>query len=90
MQNCFKLGKELAPKAYVQVKFCSDPIRCEDYFPKWKPALTGAHVTQKKENILAIKLNNFAGRIEYLSYQVISNKIIKHFTVHLNDLRQYA
>ena len=24
VQNCFKLGKELAPKAHVQVKFCSD------------------------------------------------------------------
>ena len=39
VQNCFKLGKELAPKAHVQVKFCSDPVRSEDYFPEWKPAL---------------------------------------------------
>ena len=38
VQNCFKLGKELAPKAHVQVKFCSDPVRSEDYFPEWKPA----------------------------------------------------
>ena len=40
VQNCFKLGKELAPKAHVQVKFCSDPVRSEDYFPEWKPALS--------------------------------------------------
>ena len=40
VQNCFKLGKELAPKAHVQVKFCSDPVRSEDYFPEWKSALT--------------------------------------------------
>ena len=23
----------------MQVKFCSDPVRSEDYFPEWKPAL---------------------------------------------------
>ena len=34
----FKVGKELAPKAHVQVKFCSDPVRSEDYFPEWKLA----------------------------------------------------
>ena len=33
------MGKELALKAHVQVKFCSDPVRSEDYFPEWKPAL---------------------------------------------------
>ena len=44
----------------------------------------------KKVNMMAIKRNNFAGRIKYLSYQVISNRIMEHFTVHLNDLRQYA
>ena len=38
VQNCFKLGKELTPKAHSQVKFCSDPVRSEDYFPEWKPA----------------------------------------------------
>ena len=40
VQNCFKLGKELASKAHVRVKFCSDPVRSEDYFPEWKPAYT--------------------------------------------------
>ena len=35
------MGKELAPKPHVQVKFCSDPVRSEDYFPEWKPALIG-------------------------------------------------
>ena len=33
------MGKELAPKAHVQVKFCADPVRSEDNFPEWKPAL---------------------------------------------------
>ena len=37
VQNCFKLGKELAQKAHVQVKFCFDPVR-SDYFPEWKLA----------------------------------------------------
>ena len=40
VQNCFKLCKKLAPKAHLQVKFCSDPVRSEDYFPEWKPALS--------------------------------------------------
>ena len=39
VQNCFKLGKELAQQVHVQVKFCSDLGRSEDYFPEWKPAL---------------------------------------------------
>ena len=34
------MGKELAPKAHVQVKFCSSPIRSQDYFPERKPAFT--------------------------------------------------
>ena len=31
--------RKLALKAHEQVKFCSDPVRSEDYFPEWKPAL---------------------------------------------------
>ena len=34
------MSKELAPKAHVQVKFCSDPVRSEDYFPEWKTDFT--------------------------------------------------
>ena len=34
------MGKELAPKPHVQVKFISDPVRSKDYFPEWKPAFT--------------------------------------------------
>ena len=33
--------RKLALKAHEQVKFCSDPVRSEDYFPEWKPALKG-------------------------------------------------
>ena len=40
VENCFKLGKKLAPKAHVQVKFCSDPVRSENYFPELKPAFS--------------------------------------------------
>ena len=32
-------GQRIGTKAHVQVKFCSDPVRSEDYFPEWKPAL---------------------------------------------------
>ena len=40
MNSLPQTDRQLALKAHEQVKFCSDPVRSEDYFPEWKPALS--------------------------------------------------
>ena len=53
------MGKELAPKAHVQVKFCSDPVRSEDYFPERKPALRDdPYWTSRKNSLELIELSS--------------------------------
>ena len=37
MNRLPQTDRKLALKAHEQVKFCSDPVRSEDYFPEWKP-----------------------------------------------------
>ena len=50
--------RKLALKAHEQVKFCSDPVRSEDYFPEWKPALTQPKTPQTFGKLSILRLVN--------------------------------
>ena len=47
MNSLPQTDRKLALKAHEQVKFCSDPVRSEDYFPEWKPAFTPVYKTNQ-------------------------------------------
>ena len=69
----------------MQVKFCSDPVRSEDYFPEWKPALIDVILTTEPVNI--IKVCSFISGLSDHD-MVIVRLLLNYLNMVLSEMRR--
>ena len=71
-------GRALTLLFSHEIKFCSDPVRSEDYFPEWKPAFTG-----DRTRTLEVK-GEWSDHYTMLNNQNLSSLLTKQLRISLD------